>query len=148
MAMVIRTAFLAALLSAAPTMAKPVVVAASAAVHDFQPGLYQITPVDRESPAAEKPLTLCLADINALIRMRHSGAPHCHDRFVQPGPDRSIIIYSCSSHGWGRTEIRPRTSNRYLLDTQGIQGNEPFALRAEARRIGDCAATRQNSFRR
>lgn len=55
------------------------------------------------------------------------------------------VTYSCSAQGWGRTELRIETPGLYQLDTQGISGNEPFALRAEARRTGDCPIAAQKT---
>lgn len=112
--------------------------AASPAQDLIEPGIYRITPVDPDSRASEKPRTLCVADANALLRLRHGNAPGCRDQFVQPGRNSVIVTYSCSADGWGRTELRREISGLYQLDTQGIAGKQPFAMRAEVRRLGDC----------
>lgn len=115
---------------------------------DFTPGFYRVTPVDRNSRASEKPQMLCAADAQALLRLGHGNASGCHDRFVQPGQDRTTVTYSCAADGWGRSELRRETPELYQLDTQGIAHRQPFAFRAEARRIGSCPGTGQNLPRR
>ena len=67
---------------------------------DFTPGFYRVTPVDRNSRASEKPQMLCAADAHALLRLGHGNASGCHDRFVQPGQDRTTVTYSCPAGGW------------------------------------------------
>src|SRR3546814_1169456 len=91
---------------------------------------------------------LCAADAQALLRLGHGNASGCHDRFVQPGQDRTTVTYSCAADGWGRSELRRETPELYQLDTQGIAHRQPFAFRAEARRIGSCPGTGQNLPRR
>src|SRR3546814_12378083 len=91
---------------------------------------------------------LCAADAQALLRLGHGNASGCHDRVVQPGQDRTTVTYSCAADGWGRSELRRETPELYQLDTQGIAPRQPFAFRAEARRIGSCPGTGPNLPRR
>lgn len=123
-------------------------VAGPAAWPDFTPGFYRVTPVDRDSRASEKPRMLCAADAHALLRLGHGDASGCHDRFIQPARDRMTVTYSCAAGGWGRSELRRETPELYQLDTQGIAHRQPFAFRAEARRIGSCPGNGQNPPRR
>lgn len=128
-------------LSAAPVHAAPVTVPTHApmviAGGTFTPGLYRIAPVGRDNQA-DPDRKLCAATPEALIRLNHSDATGCSDRFVQPGSDRVVVTYSCPARGWGRTELRRETAELYQIDTQGFEGRIPFATRVEARRIGAC----------
>jgi hypothetical protein len=133
-----RTARLLAAL--ALLLALPAGGAMAGAVNGFTPGAYRITPVDPDSRATEKPQTLCAADANALLRFRHGGSAMCQDQLVQPEKDRTTVTYSCAADGWGRTELRREIPGLYQIDTQGIANRQPFALRAEARLVGECPA--------
>ena len=49
------------------------------------------------------------------------------------------VNYTCPGIGRGRTTIRVETPRLVQIDSQGLDRGAPFALRAEARRIGPCA---------
>src|SRR3546814_11067568 len=108
---------------------------------DFTPGFYRVTPVDRNSRASEKQQMLCAADAQALLRLGHGNASGCHDRFVQPGQDRTTVTYSCAADAWGRSELRRETPELYPPATPGTAHRHPFAPRAPARRIGRSPGT-------
>lgn len=82
--------------------------------------------------------SICLGDRARLTQPRHSGLA-C-TRTVIGGDARSVTVrYSCPGVGSGRTEIRVETPRLAQIDSQGLDRGAPFALRAEARRIGPCA---------
>lgn len=120
------------------TVAAAAAPAAGLPIPDFQPGLYRVTPVDPDSRASEKPRFICAASPSSLLHLRHGNAAGCQNQLVQPGTNRIVVNYSCPAHGWGRSELRREIPGLYQLDTQGINGREPFAMRAEIRRVGDC----------
>ena len=126
--------------SALPVAAFAGVVASP--IPQFEPGLYRVVPVDPDSRASEKPRLICAPDADALFHLRHNDAPGCQNRLVQPGGNGAVVNYSCPARGWGRTELRRELPGLYQLDTQGISGRDPFAMRAEVRRVGDCPGAR------
>ncbi len=104
----------------------------------LEPGQWQLR--DLDSPRAP-PRSVCLANPEALIQIEHPGAP-C-SRLVLSNDVRHVEVHStCPSNGFGRTTVRFETSRLAKIDTQGIIGNAPFALRAEARRVGTCPQSR------
>ncbi len=108
------------------------------AMTTVQPGLWAIHALDRgesDVPA------FCVADTTRLLQFRHPGQT-C-SRFVIADTARvATIQYSCPGAGWGRTSVRIISPEQLRLDTQGIADNAPFALAAEARRVGDCNSQR------
>src|SRR3546814_19274785 len=96
---------------------------------EFTPGFYRVTPVDRNSRASEMPQMLCAADAQALLRLGHGNASGCHDRFVQPGQDRTTVHYSCAADGWGRSEMRRETHDIHQPEQKG---NQQRKIRKEA----------------
>ena len=146
---VTRLAVIAVLLAAPAVAGTFVAHARDGAGFDepFRPGLYSIRPLD--TPAGvDRIRNICVKDHNGLLRLQHSHSTGCQDRLVQQKRGQMTVTYSCPAQGWGRTELRLETPGLYQLDTQGISGKEPFALRAEARRTGDCPmATQKTSGR-
>ena len=102
------------------------------------PGLWTIHALDKgESDVAP----FCVTDTARLLQFRHPGAT-C-SRFIIADTDRiATIQYSCAGAGWGRTSVRVISPEMLRLDTQGIAGKAPFALAAEAHRVGDCHSQR------
>lgn len=81
---------------------------------------------------------ICLGNPMLLAQPRHGAAPCARD--VIAADERSITVnYSCPGVGRGRTTIRIETPRLVQIDSQGLDRGTPFALRAEARRIGACA---------
>ena len=78
-----------------------------------------------------------------------SAAPHptprccdagtCRRDVVAADADSVTVNYSCPGTGRGRTTIRIETPRLVQIDSQGLDHGMPFALRAEARRVGPCA---------
>ncbi len=56
---------------------------------------------------------------------------------VEDGADRATVTYVCKGRGYGRTSIR-REGDGFIVDAQGIDGREPYELRGEYKRVGDC----------
>src|SRR3546814_8686542 len=71
----------------------------------FEPGFYRITPIDPASRASEKAQSLCLLDAQPLLRLHHARATVCHDPFVQPGQDRTVVTYSCAAQDRKSTRL-------------------------------------------
>ena len=81
---------------------------------------------------------ICLGNPILLTQPRHGGAP-CTRDVVAADSDSMTVNYSCPGLGRGRTTIRFETPRLVQIDSQGLDHGMPFALRAEARRIGPCA---------
>ena len=108
----------------------------------FEPGLWRVEPLDADSRARMPGgQSICIAAPDALA---HAGmAPangSCIHTIVNDAPDRATITYSCKGQGSGRTTILRDARNRFTVDAQGIAGREPFAMRGEYRRVGECTA--------
>jgi hypothetical protein len=118
--------------------ARPQAATGLIALAQLEPGQWQLR--DLDAPRAA-PRSLCVADPNALIQIEHPGAP-CTRLVLANGAREGTIHYTCPSNGFGRTSVRVETTRLAKIDTQGIIGNAPFQLRAEARRTGSCAQSR------
>jgi hypothetical protein len=81
---------------------------------------------------------ICLGNPILLTQPRHGGAP-CTRDVVAADSDSMTVNYSCPGLGRGRTTIRFETPRLVQIDSQGLDHGMPFALRAEARRVGPCA---------
>ncbi len=83
--------------------------------------------------------TICLGNPILLAQPRH-GAADCTPRRDRRRREFSMTVnYACPGVGRGRTTIRFETPRLVQIDSQGLDRGAPFALRAEARRIGACA---------
>lgn len=83
-------------------------------------------------------LAICLGNPILLTQPRHGAAP-CTRDVVAADSDSMTVNYSCPGLGRGRTTLRFETPRLVQIDSQGLDHGMPFALRAEARRIGPCA---------
>ena len=133
----VRFAFLSAVATVGVAAALPQLkpINAMAAV---QPGLWSIHALDRgesDIPA------ICVSDTTRLLQFRHP-TQTCSRFVIADTPHVATIQYSCPGAGWGRTSVRIISPGQLRLDTQGIADNAPFALAAEAKRIGDCRSQR------
>lgn len=109
------------------------------ALAQLQPGLWVIRDLD-DSRAPTR--SICLGDPNVLMQLEHRGAP-CSRLVIESGPLAATVHYTCPATGFGRTTIRVETPRLAQIDTQGILRKAPFALRAEARRVGACTGGRR-----
>ena len=80
---------------------------------------------------------ICLGNPILLTQPRHGAAP-CTRDVVAADSDSMTVNYSCPGLGRGRTTLRFETPRLVQIDSQGLDHGAPFALRAEARRIGPC----------
>jgi hypothetical protein len=104
------------------------------AIAKLEPGLWQLRDLD-DAAAAQQ--SICIADPNLLLQLKHRGAA-CSRLVVADDPRGATVHYTCQTSGYGQTSLRIETSRLAQIDTQGIVGNQPFAFRAEARRVGAC----------
>jgi len=81
---------------------------------------------------------ICLGNPILLTQPRHASAP-CSRDVVAADANSMTVNYSCPGLGRGRTTIRIETPRLVQIDSQGLDHGMPFALRAEARRVGPCA---------
>ena len=125
---------LSSLAAAAPT--QPAVSPAIVATQQLQPGQWTL----RTRGGAPESRSLCIADVNSLFQIGHSGA-QC-TRFVVANQSRMATVqYRCAGAGQGRTTIRVETSRLVQIDTQGVADKRPFMRSYEARRTGECIAS-------
>ena len=81
--------------------------------------------------------TLCLGDPLLLSQPQHGPQPCSHE--ILAADEHSVTVgYVCPGMGRGRTLLRVETPRLVQIDSQGLQNGAPFALRAEARKIGPC----------
>lgn len=81
---------------------------------------------------------ICLGNPILLTQPRHGAAP-CTRDVVAADSDSMTVNYTCPGLGRGRTTIRFETPRLVQIDSQGLDHGMPFAVRAEARRVGPCA---------
>ncbi|MFB0872934.1 MULTISPECIES: DUF3617 domain-containing protein [unclassified Sphingobium] len=81
---------------------------------------------------------LCVTDLRQLLQVRH-GKALCRSFTVSDSPHAVSVTYDCAGAGNGRTDLRVETSRLVQIRTQGVAGGAPFAIAAEARRVGACA---------
>ena len=81
---------------------------------------------------------ICLGNPILLTQPRHGAAP-CTRDVVAADAGSMTVNYSCPGVGRGRTTIRFETPRLVQIDSQGLDRGMPFAMRAEARRVGPCA---------
>ena len=103
------------------------------ALASLQPGQWSLKSRDGSAPAK----TLCLGDPRILLQIRHNGAV-CSKYVISNDPAESVVHYSCAGTGNGRTSIRVETPRVVQIESQGIEGKEPFDWTYEGRRIGEC----------
>ena len=81
---------------------------------------------------------ICLGNPILLTQPRHGAAP-CTRDVLAADANSMTVSYSCPGLGRGRTTLRFETPRLVQIDSQGLDHGMPFALRAEARRVGPCA---------
>lgn len=82
--------------------------------------------------------SICIGDRARLAQPQHARLS-CTRSLIGSDARSVTVRYSCPGVGSGRTEIRVETPRLAQIDSQGLDHGAPFALRAEARRIGPCA---------
>jgi len=82
--------------------------------------------------------SICLGNPIQLTQPQHGGA-NCTRDVVAADANSMTVNYACPGIGRGRTTLRIETPRLAQIDSQGLDHGAPFALRAEARRVGPCA---------
>ncbi len=98
-------------------------------------GLWEISGM----PGAAAPVRRCLLDTAALAQVEHRGQS-CTRVTVSDAPSAAVIHYTCTSGGFGRTQMTVLTPRSIRVETQGISHGAPFNYVVNARRVGDCPA--------
>lgn len=88
-------------------------------------------------PGNDRIASICLGNPILLTQPQHGGA-NCARDVVAADATSMTVNYSCPGVGRGRTTIRFETPRLVQIDSQGLYRGAPFALRAEARRVGAC----------
>lgn len=104
----------------------------------LEAGQWEIRARDGKGTAA----SLCIADGNGLVQIRHAGAS-CRSFVVEDTPLAVTVHYTCPGNGYGRTRIRLESARLAQVETQGIAGGLPFDDTVEARRTGSCTPDRR-----
>lgn len=86
-----------------------------------------------DSPAG----TLCLGDPFLLAQPQHGPQPCTHE-VISSDAHSVTVNYVCPGVGRGRTVLRVETPRLVQIDSQGLHNGAPFALRAQARKVGAC----------
>ncbi len=117
------------LVTAVAAFAQPVTLSLFGG-RDFQPGLYSV------SGSANR----CIASPESLLHVGLEAADGkgCVHTVVEDTAERATVAYSCRGLGSGRTTIVKDNRSHFTIDAQGIRGREPFAVRQEFKRVGDC----------
>ena len=119
------------------TMLPAATQAPLSALSKLEPGMWQLRDLD-DSRAA--PQSICVADPGVLMQVQHRSSP-CSRTVLANDVRGATVHYTCPANGFGRTSLTVETPRLAKIDTQGIYGNAPFGLRAEARRVGDCGGS-------
>jgi hypothetical protein len=106
-----------------------------AALAPLEPGLWEFKDIGGSSP----PSRICITDLRQLLQPLQP-TPLCRQFTSESAGDRAAVAYDCAARGQGRTSLRVETARLVQIDSQGISGGRPFAVRYEARRIGACTA--------
>jgi hypothetical protein len=101
----------------------------------LQPGLWQLRMLDAGGTPTE---SICLADPNMMVQLQHRSTA-CSRLVLANDARGATVHYTCPTNGFGQTSVKVETPRLARIDTQGIRDNAPFAFRAEARRVGECA---------
>lgn len=113
------------------------------ALAKLQPGLWQLRILGSGAP---RTAPLCVADPAVLTQLQHRHAP-CSRLVLEQDGQGATVHYTCPQGGYGQTSVRVETPRLVQIDTQGIDGNVPFAFRAEARLVGSCNTAQEPSGR-
>jgi hypothetical protein len=104
---------------------------------DFQTGRYSVAAANGGGESASK----CVASPETLLHagLEEADGRSCVHTVVEDTPERATVAYSCRGLGSGRTTIVKDNRNHFTIDAQGIRGREPFAMRQEVHRVGECS---------
>ena len=85
----------------------------------------------------EAPRRMCVRSGRELIQLQHKQSG-CSRYVIDDKPGEVTVQYSCPGNGYGRTNIRRESPQLVQLNSQGIEGGQPFHFNAEARHVGAC----------
>ena len=106
-----------------------------ATLAETSPGLWDLSGI----PNSAAPVRQCMADTAALAAFEHRGQS-CKQVVVSDTLSSTVIEYSCSNGGFGRSKLTLLTPRSLRIETQGISANYPFNYVIQARRVGECPA--------
>ena len=107
----------------------------------FSAGQYKITPVDDDSKMRQPGgAAQCLTSPDFIIHAGHDAASagSCEHTIIENTPERAIVTYVCKGQGYGRTDVRRDANGVFVVEAQGIAGKDPYDMRGEFKRVGDC----------
>ena len=132
-----------AILSVAAAMAVVTLGAAQrpAALAVTSGGLWEIS----GAPGTKAPERMCVADTAVLAQYEHRGQM-CTRLVISDTPTATVIHYTCTGGGFGRSKLTLVTPRSLRIETQGISDNLPFNYVLQARRVGECGP-RQSAAR-
>ena len=82
--------------------------------------------------------SICLGDPAQLVQIQHAGR-NCSRSLISADSRSLTLRYSCPASGSGRTTILVETPRLVQIDSQGLFNGAPFALHAQARKVGACS---------
>ena len=121
-----------ALLSVLLLTALPVAAQAPGPLAQVERGSWQLA-----GPSGAAIATVCLGDPLLLAQPQHGPQP-CTREILSSDAHSVTVNYTCPGMGRGRTQLRVETPRLVQIDSQGLHYGAPFALRAQARKIGPC----------
>jgi hypothetical protein len=80
---------------------------------------------------------ICIHSGREFIQLRHRQLA-CERLVVDDGASLVTVHYSCPKAGFGQTTIRKETTTLVQINSQGVEGKQPFNFDAEARYAGSC----------
>ena len=104
-----------------------------ATLAETTPGLWEISGFPKPDASARQ----CVADTAALAALEHRGQS-CQQVVISDTPSTTVIEYTCTNGGFGRTKVTLLTPRSLRIETQGISAKYPFNYTIQARRVGDC----------
>jgi hypothetical protein len=81
----------------------------------------------------------CVSNTALLARVEHQGQS-CKQVVISDDGTSTVIDYTCSNGGFGRSKLTLLTPRSLRIETQGISANYPFNYVIQARRVGNCTA--------
>lgn len=105
------------------------------ALAPLETGLWEFKEIGGTSTS----MRFCVTDVRQLLQPLQP-TPVCKQFTSENAGDHAAVAYDCAARGQGRTALRVETTRLVQIDSQGISGGRPFAVRYEARRIGACVA--------
>ncbi|MCJ8190217.1 DUF3617 domain-containing protein [Sphingomicrobium aestuariivivum] len=96
-------------------------------------GLWEVT----KPGSKAAPKRICLADVSLLAQFEHMGR-QCTRMTVSEKGDTALMRYTCTSGGFGSSDMQVVTPRSLRIQTQGIKDGLPFHDTLHARRVGSC----------